>query len=773
MFTALAGLTARPRTVLAAALLFLVGMVVLGGGVSDRLRSGGNEDPGSESAAAAAVLDQKFPASRPNLALLVTPARAGQTVDAAPVAAAGRALAARLAAEPGVVGVTSYWQTGAPSLRASDGGHALVVARIDGDDTTVSTAYERLEPRYAGPQGDLSVQLTGQAAIQHGVRSTVKADLGRAELVVFPVTLVILVLVFGSALAALLPLAVGIMAVLGTNAVLRVLTSVTSVSIFSQNLTTALGLGLAIDYALFVVRRFREELRRGLSPREAVLVTIATAGRTVLFSALTVAVSLAAMLVFPMYFLRSFAYAGISVVLFAALAALVVLPAALVLLGHRVDAWDVRRLWRRRRSAARAPVEPDRSGWGRLAWRVMHAAPAFAIGTVALLVVLGLPFLQVAFGAADDRQLPASAPARAAQQVIRDDFASRPTGVIDVVAGSQGSTVDAIAAFAGRMSTLDGVGQVLSPAGTFARGRQVRPPTPADRTRTADGLSYLSVLPTVEDISPQSQDLVRAIRSTPAPFRVQVAGAAASLVDTENAIGSRLPAALGLITLATLALVFMFTGSLLVPVLVVLLSALSLTAMFGAVVWVFQDGHLSGVLGFTPTGFIETTLPVLMFCLAFGLSMDYGIFLLSRIKERYQRTGDSRASIAFGMARTGGVITAAAATLSVVLVAIGMSRVTNIKMLGLGGALAVLVDATIVRCLLLPAAMSLAGRATWWAPAPLARFQRRFGLHEPAEPVGPTEPAEPAAGSPAAGPAGSPAEPAADPVGTVAVRESV
>lgn len=723
-------MTARPRLTLLLALLFTALAVVAGSGVGDRLRGGGWEAPGSESAYAAEALDRYFPDAQPNLILLVDGRGAG--VDSPEVAAEGRELGRRLAADKDVSGVTSYWTTGAPTLRAEDGREAVIAARIGGDDDAVAGAVERLAPEYRGRHGAVEVEVGGMAAFRNELQTTIQEDLARAELIALPVTLLLLVMVFGSAVAAVLPLGVGIVAILGTNAVLRGLTAFTDVSVFAQNLTTALGLGLAIDYALFVVRRFREELETGADPLTAVGATLRTAGRTVLFSALTVAAALSAMFLFPQYFLRSFAYAGIAVVLLAAAAALVILPAALLLLGQRVNSLDLRRVLPRRRSGEAAGREPG-GGYARLARLVMRRAPLFAIGTVAGLVLLGLPFLQVQFGTADDRQLPATAEAHVVQQHIRDGFPGNPGGAITVLAEGR-PTADQLGDYSGRLSALPGVVVVDGPAGRYAQGRRTAAPGPAEAARATDGAAYLTVLPKAESVDEASQDLVGRIRAVDAPFKASATGTAAQLVDTKDVIADRLPWAAALIVAVTLLLVFLLTGSVVIPLQAVLLNALSLTAMFGAVVWVFQDGHLSGLLDFTATGSIETTLPVLMFCVAFGLSMDYGVFLLSRIKEEHDRTGDHRAAVVFGVRRTGGLITAAAVILAVVMVAIGTSRIANTKMLGLGIALAVLMDAMVVRTLLVPAVMRLTGRATWWAPRPLKALHDRFGLSEGGDP---------------------------------------
>ncbi|GGS31103.1 MMPL family transporter [Streptomyces badius] len=727
--------TARPRLALLAALVITALAVFAGSGVADRMGSGGWQAPDAESTYATEVLAREFPASQPNLLLLVDSGSAG--VDDPAVGAEAARLAERLKAEPGISGVGSYWETASPALRSEDGQEAIIAARIGGDEKTAGETLDRIAPAFAGERGPVTVSLGGPVAVQHEMQTIIQEDLLRAELIALPVTLVLLVMVFGSAVAAMLPLAVGIVAILGTNAVLRGLTEFTDVSVFAMNLTTALGLGLAIDYALFIVRRFREELAGGADPRAAVGTTLRTAGRTVLFSALTVAVSLSAMLVFPQYFLRSFAYAGIAVVLLAAAAALILLPAALVLLGTRINSLDLRKAFRSRKktttagagtagaasaaaggpragsagSEGGADASPGR-GWAWLGALVMRRAPVFAIVTTVGLLLLGLPFLGVKFGTADDRQLPVSAESRVVQEHIRDGFPGSPGGGLEVLAEGQGSSADH-AALKGRIEQLPGVLRVDGPV--------------------AEGtVAYYSVLPEGEAVGEQAQQLVRDLRTLPSASSLDtsVTGAAAVLVDSKDAIADRLPWALAIIVVVTLLLVFLLTGSVLIPLQAVVLNALSLTAMFGAVVWVFQDGNLSGLLAFTSTGDIETTLPVLMFCVAFGLSMDYGVFLISRIKEEYDRTGDHEHSVTFGLRHTGGLITAAAVILAVVMVAIGTSRVTNTKMLGLGIALAVLMDAMVVRSLLVPAVMKLMGRSTWWAPAPLRAFHRRFGLSE-------------------------------------------
>ncbi|HEX9992588.1 MAG TPA: MMPL family transporter [Acidimicrobiales bacterium] len=727
--------TARRRLVLVVALVAFAVAGALGGGVAERLSSGGFEDPGAESTRAEDLLRDHFGTGTPNVVLLVT--ADGGSVDDPAVAAAGQALTEELAAQPGVAEVASYWSLGnVPPLRNEDGDRALVVGRIEGDEDEVDERIAEISPRFARDDGTVTVEVGGFAEVFRQVGTTIEEDLRRAEMIALPVTLLLLIVVFGSVVAAALPLAVGALAVVGTMLVLSALAAVTQVSIFSLNLTTAMGLGLAIDYSLFVVSRFREELRRGAAPDDAVRTTVRTAGRTVAFSALTVAASLSALLVFPLAFLRSFAYAGVAVALIAAVAAVVVLPAILALLGRRVDALT---LWHRR-----TPAEGE-GMWHRLAVAVMRRPLPIATAVVVVLLVLGGPFLRIDFGLPDDRVLPADASSHQVSQVLRDEFASEEATALSVVAPGAGDPAAAtgeIDAYAARLSAIPGVARVDAVTGSYILGRRVIEGGPASARFAADEGTWLSVVPNVEAYSDEGEDLVRAVRATDAPFEVLVAGPSAQLVDSKASLFGRLPLAVAVIAVVTFVLLFLLFGSVLVPVKALVLNVLSLSATFGAMVWVFQDGNLSGVLDFTPTGTVDTTTPILMFCIAFGLSMDYEVFLLSRIKEEHDRTGDDAGSVALGLERTGRIVTAAAVLIAVVLVAFATSRVTFIKLFGLGLTLAVLMDAFLIRATLVPAFMRLAGRANWWAPASLRRIHDRFGLRESAGEPAPAAPHE-------------------------------
>jgi RND superfamily putative drug exporter len=423
------------------------------------------------------------------------------------------------------------------------------------------------------------------------------------------------------------------------------------------------------------------------------------------------------------------AYAGIAVVALAAITAVVVLPAMLATLGRRVDSLV---LWHH-------TPKPEGTGfWHRLATIVMRRPVIVGVGVVALLLVLGAPFLKVNFGLADDRVLPTSASSRQVQDQLRQHFLANELNSIPVVAPviPAGDRTQTIAAYAAGLSALQDVQRVDAVTGSYIRGQQVAGANPTSARFAAPGGTWLSVIPGVEPYSSGGEALVHRIRDARSPFAVMVGGGAAQLVDSKASLLSRIPIALGLIAVVTLVALFMMSGGLLVPVKALALNLLSLSATFGAMVWIFQQGHLSGLLHFTPTGLIDTTTPITMFCIAFGLSMDYEVFLLSRIKEEYDRSGDNTASVALGLERTGRLVTAAAALLAVVFIAFATSQITFIKLLGVGLALAVLMDATLIRGTLVPAFMRLAGKANWWAPAPLRRLHGRWGISD-AEPPSP------------------------------------
>jgi RND superfamily putative drug exporter len=532
--------------------------------------------------------------------------------------------------------------------------------------------------------------------------------------------MVLLVLVFGSVVAASLPLAVGGFAIVGTFLALDLIARVTDVSIFSLNQATALGLGLGIDYALFVVSRFREELAAGHPSHEAVQRTVMTAGRTVLFSAVTVMASLAAMLVFPLFFLRSFAYSGIAVVALAGVGAVLVLPSLLAVLGPRVNKLAVRRI---------RPAQDGNGIWGRIAVAVMRRPIVVGLTAVAFLAVLGSPFLRVRVGVADDRVLPSSFAARQAGDLLRTEFDAFESSPIQVVAPGL-TDPQSIGAYAADLSRLPGVARVDAAAGSYIGGAQVAPAGPAHSVLLAASGTFLNAIPTVDPTGQEAEDLVLEIRRQDSPVPVEVTGRSAFLVDTKASLFAALPWALGIIAVVTFVVLFLMFGSVLVPAKALVLNLLSLSATFGSLVWIFQDGHLSSLLDFTATGGLELTMPILMFAIAFGLSMDYEVFLLSRIKEEHDGGADTVTSVARGLERTGRIVTAAALLMSVVFIAFAMSSVSIMKMFGIGMTLAVLVDAFLVRTTLVPAFMRLAGKANWWAPMWMRKLHNRFGIRE-------------------------------------------
>jgi putative drug exporter of the RND superfamily len=748
MFDGLARLAVRwPKLVLMVTALAVGGALLYGLDVLSGLKQGGSTAPDSESAKGAAVLDEKFGAGHPNVVFLIS---SDKPVDDPTVAQEGTQLAERLAKEPDVVGVTSYWQIQSPALRSDDGKKALIAARLAGDEEQSAKAVQDLAPRFEGQQGNLDVRIGGETKVRAELTESVQGDIMTAEIIGIPLVAFVLILVLRGFFAALLPLIVGVVSVIGTNAVLKGLSEFTDVSVFALNLATGLSLGLAADYGLFIVKRFREEKRRGRDVETAMRITMNTAGRTVLYSSLTVAVAVASMLVFPTYFLRSFAYAGVSVVLLAALCAMVALPAGIVLMGRGLDMWDVTRafVWigrKFRRKPSVEPATPKESYWRRAALVVMRRPVFFTASSALVLLLLGAPFLHLNIGLPDDRTLPASAEPHLVQQTLRDDFSSVATNEIAVVLPTTNATAEQgdVTDYAARLSRVDGVVAVDSVVGRHVNGEVVQPANPASQRFANGDSTYLAVNTTIEGVSQEGQDLVERIRAVPAPSERHVAGASADLLDAKNSLLDRLPWAMLIIVLTTLIVLFLLTGGVLIAVNAVVMNFLSLSATFGALVWVFQDNHFSGLLGFQETGWLDVSLLVLLFCVAFGVSMDYEVFLLSRMKEEFVKTKNNSAAVAYGIEKTGGIVTAAALITSIVFLAMVTAHVTHIKMFGLGLGLAMLLDATLVRTVLVPALMKLAGNANWWAPRPLRIIYDKFGLKESDTMPEPTPPRAP------------------------------
>ncbi len=717
----------RRRTVVVLALLFLVVAGVWGTGVFGKLTGAGFEDPDSESSRAADMAEREL--GRESADVVVLYRSDDLTVDDPAFREAVDDSLAGLPQEL-LARTTTYWSAGAEPLVSADRQATYAVLQFaDGTDDEAAVAAIADDLDAPG----LEMQLGGNAVVNRDINERVGADIARAEMISLPVLAVLLVVIFGSLAAASLPLVIGGTAILGAFTALNVVSGFTDVSVFAVNVVTILGLGLAIDYGLFVVSRFREEMARQATVEEAVARTMATAGRTVAVSGATVAISLAGLTIFPQVFLRSMGFGGMSAVLVAMVAALTLLPALLGMLGPRVEALSVRpflrRVFRRPAPPARAVVADEHGAWYRIARSVMRRPLVYAVAVIALLVVLALPFLRVQFGAIDVRVLPAGTESRVVSETIDADFPAAPEAPVTAIV-SLADPVDSAAGAAALDDYLAAVAAVPGVDGATVTG--------AEGSTARVAVAYDG-----DPVDADARALVEAVRDVPAPDggSVLVGGQSAVMTDLLDSLGSLLPWMALLVVLTTLVLLFLAFGSVVLPVKAVLMNVLSLGASFGALVWIFQEGNLSGFLDFTPTGFVEATQPILVLAIVFGLSMDYEVFLMSRIREQYDLTGDNTTAVATGLQRTGGIITSAALLLVVVIGAFSLSGITFIKMIGVAMLIAIVVDATVVRLLLVPATMRLLGRANWWAPGPLGRVYARYGIREGDGDGGATAPA--------------------------------
>ncbi len=720
---------------IAVALLVMVGTAVFGVPVAGRLSAGGLTDPGAQSSQATALLASTF--AQGDMPLLITVSSA-EGINSSRTRMLGAQIVHALTQSPAVATVTSPWTAPPPAaapLISKDGKTAVIVAGITGGDNGAPKSAEALINELVHDRDGVSVRAGGEAAMKLQITLQSEKDLTVMEAAAIPLSFLVLVWAFGGLVAAALPLAVGGIAIFGSMAALRAISFATDVSIFALNLAVAMGLALAIDYTLLVLSRFRDERAAGVERDEALVRTMAAAGRTVLFSAMTVALSMSAMVLFPIYALKSFAYAGVAVVGFASLAAIFVTPAAIVLLDHHLDSLDLPRLMRRwLRRPTPPPRTADQTPWYRLAMFAMRRAVPIALAIVGLLVALGVPFASVKWGLPDDRTLPRSSSPHVVGDQIRtqftDDLAKNLTVVIPDVDGVSSVQLDRYAA---DLSRVPDVSSVSAPGGTFVAGTPVGPTSAA--TGITNGRAFFTVISTAPLYSQASETQLDQLQATPGPGgrRVLITGTAQVNRDTAHAIASRLALVLGIIAAVTFVLLFLMTGSVVVPLKALLLNVLSLTAAFGALVWIFQDGHL-GALDTTATGTLAISIPVLLFCIAFGLSMDYEVFLVSRIREYWlassQAPADNDKSVALGLAGTARVITAAALIMSISFAALSAAQVSFLRMLGVGLTLAVLADATLVRVLLVPAFMHMMGRFNWWAPKSLRRLHERFGIRE-------------------------------------------
>ncbi|GAB3647249.1 MMPL family transporter [Glycomyces tarimensis] len=707
------------RAVIKARWLIVVGIVAVfavgstwGLGVFDAFTDGGFVSEEARSVTDAEAIEEEFGSTGADVVVLYT--SHDSTVADPDFQSAVTGAAADMAALDEVDSAVSYYDTGAPTFVSNDGHSTFVAVSLAGgsSDEALANTYEAVHEdlRAAGDTDGLEVALGGGAATFFDINEQVQEDLEIAELISMPLLLLIMIVVFGALVAASLPLLIGGMAILGGFAITRVITEFTDVSIFAANVITIIGLGMSIDYALFVLRRFREELANGRDKRAAVLGTVATAGRTVMVSGMIIVLSMGGLLLVDVPFLHGIAYGVMSAVGVAMLSALVALPALLYMLGHRVD--KGRLPWRRD-----SVPKTDTGFWHGLAAGVMRRPVLVLLPVLAFMVFLAWPVAGAEFGGVDERDMPADAESRVVTETVAAEFPGGDSETFDVMVTGGGE-----AALAETVQTLEGLDDVE---------RVV----PAD----ASGAStLLQVHYGVEPFSAESRDLIEDVRDIDvAGGELFVTGGASDLVDMFDAIADGLPAMVGYIVAVTMIVLFLAFGSIVLPVKAVLMNFVSLGAAIGIVVWIFQEGNLSGLLDFTATGYLNPSNLLLMVVLLFALSTDYEVFLLSRVREEWDNGADNRTAVLRGMQKTGSIITAAAAILIVVVGAFAFGGITFMKMIGLGMAVAIFLDATVVRMLLVPAAMRLLGRANWWVPGPLARLYSKYGLKETEEAVEP------------------------------------
>ncbi|GAB3222778.1 MMPL family transporter [Glycomyces halotolerans] len=704
------------RAVIKARWFIAVGVVAVfaigstwGLGVFDEFTDGGFVSSDAESVTDTEAIEARFGSTGADVVILYE--SDALTVDDPEYASAVADSLDRIADLPEVEQVTSYYDTQAPTFVSEDRRATFAAVDLAGSgDTALLDSYESFEEqaRDAAAADGFDVSFGGGAAIYYEINHQVQEDLELAEMISMPLLLIIMVIVFGALVAASLPLLIGGMAILGGFAVTRVIAQFADVSIFAANVITIIGLGMSIDYSLFVLRRFREELAAGRDRRTAVLNTIATAGRTVMVSGLIIVLSMGGLLFVEVPFLHGIAYGVMSAVGIAMASALVVLPAILYLLGHRVD--KGRLPWRRNKAA-----QTETGFWHGLASGVMRRPVLVLLPVLAFMALLAAPVAGAAFGGVDEREMPADAESRIVTETIDADFPGGDTETIDVMVGSGGPVT--AAEVVQTLEGLDGV-EAVTPIGEDGEA------------------TLLQVAYDADPFSGDARDLVEDVRGIEVGgAEIHVSGEPAELVDMFEAIGGGLAAMVGYIVAVTIIVLFLAFGSVVLPVKAVLMNLVSLAAAIGVVVWIFQEGHLSGVLDFTASGYLSPSNLLLMVVLLFAMSTDYEVFLLSRVREEWDNGADNRTAVLRGMQKTGSIITAAAAILIVVVGAFATGGITFMKMIGVGMAVAIFLDATVVRMLLVPATMRLLGRANWWVPGPLARLYSKYGIKETEEPA--------------------------------------
>ena len=700
MFEKLAHFLVKRRK--GAVVLFVIGILVAGGFGSmafSRLDSSGYSDPNSDSYKVYKYLTEELKLPDPSVVIIVD---SGSTdVDDAVITQKGLALEKKIGQEEGVSNTLSYWTSGGEAtLRSTDGKAAYII--VYGENDPFSAEGQKLgelfQKNYDGSYDGLTLYAGGAAVVGHAITEKISDDLKIAELISIPLTFILLAFVFGALAASAMPLIVGVAAILGAFFILFLFTLFTDVSIYALNLTTGMGLGLGIDYALLMVNRFREELHRGKSVEDSIVATMGSAGKTVFYSGMTVLVTLFSLTFFPLPFLKSFGYAGVSVVALAVVGALIGLPPILALMGSRIDKGVVRR-------SAITPKEDGR--WAQTARLVMKRPVAAVVLSLVILGIMAAPITNIKFSQGDSRMLPADNKAAVATALQNERFLGQTGNPIEIIIRGGSDKLAEVTAYAAQVAKVPGIVAVLPPA---TIGKDVRI------------VAYQEMLPR----TPEAQALIHNVRSVEAPADTLVGGVAADYTDSQDGISRTLPWALAWVILSVLVLIFIFTGSIILPIKAVLLNFLSLGATMGALTWVFIDGNLQWLIGsFTLTGTLDTSIVILIAVVVFGLSMDYELFLLSRIREEHMAGKSNVESVAVGLQRSARIITAAALLLAVVFASFITSGVTSIKSMGFGVALAVLLDATIVRGLLVPALMRLFGERNWWAP----KWMQRFTLH--------------------------------------------
>ena len=666
----------------------------IGSSVFGKLDSGGYSDPKSDSAKVFEYLTDEFKVKDPAVVLVVETKNGIISPEAS---ASATRLESQIKLEPGVESTLSFWSSGgAPSLKSSDGNSAFLFIYSESTDwDEVQNLGKRMQEKYEGNYETLRVYASGTGVFAHAINTKIADDLKLSEAISIPLTFIFLVFVFGSLVASAMPLLVGVSAILGSLLVMYLLTLFTGVSVFALNLITGLGLGLGIDYSLLMVNRFREELHAGKSVEDAVRKTVSTAGKTVFYSGLTIVITLASLMLFPLMFLKSFGYAGVTVVIMAVLGSLVALPALLAILGTRINKAVVRK-------GAIAPKEDGR--WAQTARFVMRRPVAVVTLSLILLTVLAAPIKDIVFTQVDSRVLPASNPAAAASQIISERFPGQEGNPIEIVVPNGAQITSQIDQFTSAIAKVDGIVRIgqLQTYGNDVRVTAIHEMGPR---------------------TPDAERLINEIRDLPSPTGTLIGGVAADYADTQNGIARTMPWALLWIVIGVLLLLFVFTGSIILPIKAVILNILSLAATLGAITWIFVHGHLQWLVGeFTVTNAVDTGSIILVAVVAFGLSMDYELFLLSRIKEEHDAGKSNVESVAIGLQRSARIITAAAGLLAIVFASFVLSGVTSIKMLGFGVAFAITLDATLVRALLVPALMRLFGERNWWAPKSMKKF---------------------------------------------------